>query len=1187
MTRKKNDVENHFKDVDNKIKSSYEVARAARKKGYDPEDDVGIPLVKDMAERVEGLIGVIAPQIKGSGVSDRIKKLEEKYGALDWRIALTIALEVAQGKFCKFKDKKESMEIGIRTGFAYITMGVVASPLEGLVSIRFQNRKDGKEYFELRYAGPIRSAGGTGESVSVLIADYVRKKMGYEIYDPQPEEIKRNVTELYDYHERITNLQYLPSPEEIEFLSKHLPVQISGEPSEKIDVSNYKDLPRVDTNKIRNGLCLVMGEGIAQKAPKLWKQLSKWGKDFDLEHWNFLEQFIELQKKIKAKGKAETKSEEKISPDFTFIKDIVAGRPVFTHPLRAGGFRLRYGRSRTSGYSSTSVNPATMFVLNQYMATGTQLKVERPGKAASITACDTIEGPIVKLKEGSVVKINSLNKAKEHFSQVSEVLFLGDMLINYGDFFNRAHKLVPPGYCAEWWVQELEKETVNMFGSLDVSKLSDMTEIPDKVISNILQKPLETKISAKDAISFSRKLGIPLHPDFTYFWKTITKEQLISLLQWLGNMKIIQDEKSINKVVLPIAEAKRVMELLGIPHIVVNNEYVVLNSDDSAALVECLDLNNRAISDVLFEAEKAETKEVLDIINKISGIKIRDKAGIFIGARMGRPEKAKMRKLTGSPQVLFPVGEEGGRFRCFQSALEAGKVRSSFPIFQCTKCDKETIYPSCEACGRKTKRMYYCRQCGNTVPDQECQVANKDGHIHGKAFPYREIELDICHYFTSCINKLDMKTYPDLIKGVKGTSNKDHTPEQLIKGILRAKHDIYVNKDGTTRYDMTQLPITHFKPKEIGTSIERLKELGYLYDIKGNELADPDQVLEIFPQDIILPACDKSPEEGADKVLHRISNFVDELLEKFYEIKPFYNLNSESDLAGQIVLCLAPHTSAAIAARIIGFSKTQGFLAHPMIHAATRRDCDGDEACVVLLMDALLNFSRHYLPAHRGSTQDAPLVITSRLILTEVDDMIFDVDTAWKYPLEFYEACLEYKNPWDVKIENVGMRLGTEGEYQGYGFTHGTGDINHTVRCSAYKTLPSMEEKLKGQMDIAEKVRAVDTSDVARLVIEKHFLKDTKGNLRKFSMQQFRCVNCNEKFRRPPLIGKCTSCGGKIIFTISEGSVIKYLGPAISLANKYDLRPYLKQTLHLLQSRVDEVFGKEKEKQEGLGKWFG
>jgi len=70
------------------------------------------------------------------------------------------------------------------------------------------------------------------------------------------------------------------------------------------------------------------------------------------------------------------------------------------------------------------------------------------------------------------------------------------------------------------------------------------------------------------------------------------------------------------------------------------------------------------------------------------------------------------------------------------------------------------------------------------------------------------------------------------------------------------------------------------------------------------------------------------------------------------------------------------------------------------------------------------------------------------------------------------------------------------------------------------------------------------------------------------------------------LIGKCTKCGGKIIFTISEGSIIKYLEPAISLAAKYDLPSYLKQSLELAKRRVEGIFGKEKEKQIVLGQWF-
>ena len=128
-------------------------------------------------------------------------------------MSFIIAEEVANQKFCKFKDKKEAMEIGIRTGFAYHTLGTVASPLEGFAELKIEKTRDGKEYFKLYFSGPIRSAGGTGASVCVLIADYIRKKMGYAPYDPTEEEIKRYSTELYDYHERVTNLQYLPSVE--------------------------------------------------------------------------------------------------------------------------------------------------------------------------------------------------------------------------------------------------------------------------------------------------------------------------------------------------------------------------------------------------------------------------------------------------------------------------------------------------------------------------------------------------------------------------------------------------------------------------------------------------------------------------------------------------------------------------------------------------------------------------------------------------------------------------------------------------------------------------------------------------------------------------------------------------------------------------------------------------------------
>jgi len=1191
-------IQKYFKNINENVKFCYEIAAAARKMGFDPEKEISIPLAKNMAERVVGLISVICPKIKETKIPERIQEFEREYGLLDWRVGFKIAEEVAKEKFCDFSSKEEAMEIGIRVGFAYLTLGIVSAPLEGFIGLKIKKRRDGKEYFSLQYAGPIRAAGGTAEAVSVILSDYVRVKMGYAAYDPDEIEINRYNTEIRDYHDRVTNLQYNPSDEELKFMVSHIPVEVDGDPTEDKEVSNYKDLPRIKTNLIRGGVALVLAEGLCQKAPKLWKRLSKWGKEFGLE-WDWLEEFLKVKERIHAQhsskiGKEKEKEEEgnKVKPNNTFIMDLVAGRPILTHPLREGGFRLRYGRNRTSGFSASALHPATLTVLNKYIAIGTQLKIERPGKATTVTICDSLEGPIVRLQDGSVLQLKTEEEAKLHFNKINEILFLGDILVNYGDFSENGHCLVPAGYCPEWWALEVEKAIDNLFKEEQTKKASELIGIDEERLKKIIKKPLFIIPSWQEILKISKKLNVPLHPDYTFYWKLVSGEDLLNLREWVQEGKIKIDEKGIKKIILPYSQQnplyvkkKNTLDSLGISHNVINKENLIIGRKEASILAFCFDFEDqKGLEKIFLKSEEILNKDGLELINFISCIPIRDKAGTFIGARMGRPEKAKLRTMTGSPQVMFPVGEEGGRLRSFQAALNVGKIKSIFPLYYCENCQKEAIYLLCEECGAECKKKYHCRFCGD-LENEQCR--------HGIANSYKNQDIDINYYFKKAKEKIGEKVHPDLIKGVRGTSNKHHLVEHLSKGILRAKHNIYVNKDGTARYDCTELPLTHFKPKEIGTSIEKLKELGYDRDILNKILINEDQILELKPQDIILPGFD-SLEDSALKVFTRVANFIDELLVKFYKLKSFYNLKEKEDLIGHLVIGLAPHISAGLIGRIIGFSETQGLITHPMFHAGLRRDCDGDEAAVMLLMDALLNFSRKYLPEKRGAkTMDAPLVLTSTVYPSEVDDMVHGMDVVWKYPLEFYEAALEMKNPWEVKhgpearkIEQLGDRLGTPLQYEQFGFTHHVDNFNKGVLCSAYKILPSMEEKLLGQMEIAQKVRAVDMDDVAKLVIQKHFLKDIRGNLRKFSMQQFRCVKCNEKYRRPPLIGKCTVCSGRIIFTISEGSVVKYLNHSLRLANDYDFSPYLKQTLTMLKMNIDNIFGKEKEKQVGLGSFI-
>ncbi|MBS3166609.1 DNA polymerase II large subunit [Candidatus Woesearchaeota archaeon] len=1169
-------MKEYFDQIELEVNRAYAIANQARSLGLDPDCEVSIPLASNMAERVEALVGVVASDLTGGKLSARISEIEKERGGQDWRVAFQISLEVAQEKFCKFKDKKEACEVALRVGLAYLTNGVVASPLEGFVRLELKKRMDNTgEFFALFFSGPIRSAGTTATCIFVALADYVRRNMGYAVYDPTEEEVNRYASELEFYHERITNLQYLPSKDEIVFMIQHLPVQIDGDGSEDLEVNNYKDVPRFATNRLRNGVCLVIGEGLTQKASKFYGKFDKYKKELGMKDWEFLEEFVKLQKNIRAKKKTTEESKEKVKPDYNFIKDLVAGRPVVTYPLRTGGLRLRYGRSRVNGFSMMALSPATMVIMDNYIAIGTQFKVERPGKSAVIASCDSIEGPIVKLKNGDVVFVENEEQARKIVNEVQEIIFLGDVLVNYGDFFNRAHMLIPPGYCEEWWFVEFEEGAKRKLGKYGILEVAELAGVDKEIIVGLFKDFKKFKVDFESARKLSEKFEIPLHPRWTYHWKDINDEQFVSLLKWL-ELAVVDRTDGI-RIVFPSktsANVKRVLELIAVPHVNSSNEFAVISGDDAKAFAYSLGFYDKDIDfQKLYNLKGENTLEKLNNL-----ILLRDKSGYFIGARMGRPEKAKMRQLTGSPHGLFPVGNEGGRMRSIQGALEKGFITAEVPIYKCKRCGG-TIYPLCPSCGEKTEKIYFCKQCGVNIETENCEK-------HGKAMSYKEMKIDIKELMTHHLKNLKLSGYPDLIKGVRGVSNEAHIPENLAKGILRAANEIYVNKDGTTRYDMTEMMVTHFKPKEIGTSIERLKKLGYEFDVYGKPLEDESQILEMKAQDIILPACEESPDEGADKVLVRVSNFVDDMLEKIYGLERYYNASKSEDLVGHLVIGLSPHTTAGIAGRIIGFSGTQGFLTHPFYHSFMRRDCDGDEAGIMLMMDALLNFSRKFLPAHRGATQDEPIVLTSTLIPVEVDDMCFDIDVVDKYPLEFYQAAMEYKMPWDVKITKYSDWLNTEKQFEGAMFTHDTENFNNGVRCSAYKSIPSMQDKVLGQMKMAEKIRAVDENDVARLIIERHFIRDIKGNLRKFSMQQFRCVACNDKYRRPPLAGKC-KCGGKIIFTIAEGSIVKYLEPALSLAKRYNLPPYLKQSLDLVKRRIESVFSKDSDKQEGLGKWFG
>jgi len=1152
-------TEKYFQEFKKEVDKVYAMANAARAKGYDPVDKVEIPLAMSMAEKVVGLISTVYPQMMNSGIAPRILELEKEYGKLDPTVVFKIAEEVSDQSFCAFENTLQSIDAGIRIGFCYITLGVVSSPIEGYTGIEIDKTRDGKEYIRANFSGPIRSAGTTASCLVLMLIDFLREKFGYAKYDPTEDEIRRVWTELSDFHERITNLQYMPTEEEAIFLARNLPFQVGGDPSEKLEVSNYKNLSRVSTNNLRSGVCLILGEGLAQKAAKgfrLYNMARKNG--IQATGFDFIEEYLKIHEKA-----THGKSKKGESP--TYMKDLVAGRPVFGHPGRSGAFRFRYGRGRNSGFSASSINPATMEISDKFLAMGTQLKIEKPTKGCVVTVCDSIEGPIVKLYNGAVKRLNNRKEAKGLYKDVEEIIYLGDLLFPFSDLVNRNADLIKPGYVEEWWTLDLREKNASLEKEIDF-----------------------WNISFDKAIKISEKTAVPLYPKYIYFWTQISKEQFKELIYWLDSSWF--DEKLIlpwtKKDKETFSMGKRALELLGVPHEAFI-ENVVLEKEESLAFLFNLGLDFRVLKEKKFLkgifCNLNFEKEPLEIVNELCSFEIKDKAGDFIGSRMGRPEKAKLRKLTGSPNVLFAVGKEGGRLRSVNAALEVGKIKSQFPLNYCESCNRYSIYRRCEICDSKTKKKYYFFDLKEKADNSRIDGSDRVG------VPYMSQDLNVSEIYNACKKKLGFinSEMPPLIKGVRGVSSEGKTMEHLCKGILRAKQGLQVNKDGTIRMDATELPLVSFKPYEIGTSLEKLKELGYDEDVDGNPLERDNQIVELMPHDVLIPSSPETPDEKGEDIFLNICNFIDELLVRFYGLKKFYNVKKKEDLIGTLGVCMAPHNCAGVACRFIGFSNTLGLMASPYMHAAIRRDCDGDEAAIMLLGDVLLNFSKQYLPGHRGGTQDAPLVLNAKIDAGEVDDQILDFEAVREYPLELYRSSEERKHSSLVHVNCVKDLLKNgEDPYLDLGFTHDTKDFNDGVVCSSYKLLGQMQEKVQHQMDLIEKIRAVDTSDAARLVIERHFIRDLRGNLRNFSTQSFRCVACNEIVRRSPLSGVCPFCGGKLIFTIHEGGIKKYLEPALDLANKYNLSPYLKQTLELVKGYIDSIFGKEKEKQENIDKWF-
>jgi DNA polymerase large subunit len=935
--------ERYFDGIEAGLESALSVARAARAVGKDPTTEVEIPVAEDMADRVENILGI-------PGVATRVRELEGEMSREE--AALELAADFAAGRVGEYDTPGGKIEGAVRTAVALLTEGVVAAPIEGIDRVEVVANDDGTEFVRVFYAGPIRSAGGTAQALSVLVADYTRSLLGIDRYKPRDVEIERYAEEVSLYDSE-TGLQYSPKPPETKFIAEHCPIMLDGEATGEEEVEGFRDLERVDTNNPRGGMCLVLAEGIALKTSKIRRYTS----DLPEVEWPWLEDLIDGSYAEGEGNTTEVEGDEtdgdesgdeggpadatdgppRAEPHEKYLRDLIAGRPVFGHPSEAGGFRLRYGRARNHGHATAGTHPATMRLLEDFLAPGTQIKTERPGKAAGVVPVDSIEGPTVKLANGDVRRIDDPEEALEVRNGVEAIIDLGEYLVNYGEFVENNRPLAPASYTVEWWEREMEA------AGADVRAFRDDPGVD-------LANP-----TAAEALNWAEEFDAPLHPAYTYLWHDLTVAGFETLADAVDAGRLLETDGARTEssagpggdagettLVVPHTDAVRdALETLLVEH---RQGEETITVPDALALVRSLgftaDLERDWETLPSGARRHADGENAIGAVRSVAPFDVRERAPTRVGCRMGRPEKSEERELSPAVHTLFPIGEAGGNQRDVTAAAghtetmgdQPGLVEMQVARRRCGDCGEETYRTTCPACGAHTEAEYRCPDCDvEAVPDEsgrvECPRCGTD------ATAVQQTTIDVREAYREALASVgERESTFEILKGVKGLSSAEKTPEPMEKGVLRAKHDVSAFKDGTVRYDMTDLPVTSVRPAEVDVTADRFRELGYREDVNGDPLRYDDQLVPLRVQDVILS-------DGAAEHMLRVADFVDDLLTQFYGLDPFYQVEDRDDLVGELVFGMAPHTSAAVVARVVGFTSAAVGYAHPYFHAAKRRNC--------------------------------------------------------------------------------------------------------------------------------------------------------------------------------------------------------------------------------------------------------
>ncbi|UCG03659.1 MAG: hypothetical protein JSW11_06655 [Candidatus Heimdallarchaeota archaeon] len=1090
----------YLQNIKNVLKTQVQLATQARARKLDPQSKIESKLTFTSKAKIGAILN--------------IPKLEEYLPSnLSWHespllLAADIAKQIVNGRFVK--DTRENLILmALHSSLVILSQGLISVPHESIPKISIGSKSN---HLTIYFSNTVRYVTGETVGLVVLIADYIRHVLHLNRYNPSPELINRYVEEIEIYF-KMNDRSWDLRKDLINFLVQNIGVEISGEAYERIEVKKYRNLPNM-TNRLRMGMCVAFDKIIDNINSIAHLRLAS-----GIPEWEWLvPPFEGIRRKKHEFGRNEVRGTQ----------------PLLSRSGKPGGFRLRYGYSRNTGQGAAGVHPVTMY-LSEMMSPGTSIKIDFMERPLTVFPVSTLTGPLVEFKDGSSERIESLTRIIEVESDVTQIWEMGDILLSPDDI-PATETIELSAWTEEWWSQEVKRMISSKFRSIEY--LANIIRISPIELEKLLSEPTRFQPSPEIALNLSRITEVPIHPFYSFNWNEIAISDLIRLIQKID---------STNEDLLPDDDdLKVILRQLGAPFIIHGSN---IQSERFQPFIHSLRGKEEEITQILSEDSAVGIEKVVQELTKIP---IRSLCHRRIGLKIIRVEKSEPRHINPPSHILFPIGSHGGTQRNLLKVKKGANVDIQISERFCTTCGESTYVTFCPKCLEETKQQFVCKT-GHISDTRNCRECGQ------YAFPARIKPINVAGIIKSGVQKTGIDDLTK-IKGVSFLNSKNRIPEHIIKGILRAKHNLFVYKDGTSRFDQTNAPLTYFTPSEVHSSVEDLLRLGYTHDVFGNDLIQDDQLIEINPFDVIVS-------KTAGEFLVDLSKFIDDELTFLYELPPYYRINSLNDITGFLIVGLSPFSMVAVIGRIIGYTENNVIYAHPLWHILKTRNCNGDIDSITLLLDVLLNFSMEFVPTLRGGTMDVPAIINlsdeweETSVYASYDSILMN--------LSFFNNLIE--NP--LKEELLSYKMS---------FLKPPLPISHNIdNVSRYNFENLFREskivsKIETELRVLSRIRGVKEGEFVDDILVNDFLPKITTSMTRFFLQPVRCNTCNTTFRRVPL-SNCPVCHRRTIgLTLSEGWVLRYLQIVNQLKDQYnsDISEYCHSWVELVELNKRLLFEK-------------